>query len=160
MKDFTTFKSLDDLDTESKYLAHKAKEAAHLAYAPYSRFHVGAALILEDGTIITGSNQENAAYPLCMCAERVALYAMTSISPTKKIVKMAVVAYRKNHKELTHAASCGACRQVMAEFEERQHKPFEIVMLVAEGKWAKFPSAASLLPYVFTKDNLESSSKK
>src|SRR5687767_5008306 len=116
MKDIVFFKKLDDLDTESKYLVHKAKEAAHHAYAPYSKFHVGAAMILEDGTIVTGSNQENAAYPLCMCAERVALYTLTSMYPGKKIIKMAVVANKKNHKELTPATSCGGCRQVMAEF--------------------------------------------
>ena len=78
MKGFEIFKSIDDLDTESKYLIHKAKEAAHHAYAPYSKFHVGAALLLDDGTLVTGSNQENASYPLCMCAERVALYTAVS----------------------------------------------------------------------------------
>ncbi len=160
MKDIIFFKNFDELDTESKYLVHKAKEAAHHAYAPYSKFYVGAALILEDGTIVTGSNQENAAYPLCMCAERVALYAMAAAYPEKRIIKMAVVANKKNHKELTPASSCGACRQVMAEFEDRQHKPFEVVLLAAEGKWIKCPSAASLLPFGFSKDNLESDPKK
>jgi cytidine deaminase len=160
MKDFTVFKNLDTLDTESKYLVHKAKEAAHHAYAPYSKFHVGAALILDDGTIITGSNQENAAYPLCMCAERVALYAMAAGHPERRIIKMAIVAHKKNHKELTPAASCGACRQVMAEYEERQHKPFEIIMMVEEEKWIKCPSAASLLPFSFSKDNLGVDPKK
>lgn len=160
MKDITFFKKLDDLDTESKYLVHKAKDAAQLAYAPYSKFHVGAAMILEDGTLVTGSNQENAAYPLCMCAERVALYAMASVYPNKRIVKMAIVAHKKNHKELTPAASCGACRQVMVEFEERQHKPFEVILFAEEGKWVKCPSAVSLLPFVFSKDNLETDSKK
>lgn len=160
MKDISFFKNFDDLDTESKYLVHKAKEAAHHAYAPYSKFHVGAAMILDDGTIVTGSNQENASYPLCMCAERVALYAMAATYPGKKIVKMAVVANKKNHKELTPATSCGACRQVMAEFEERQRKPFEVILLAAEGKWIKCPSAVSLLPFAFSKDNLENDSKK
>src|SRR5690349_21612290 len=128
MKDFTVFKSMDALDTESKYLVHKAKEAAHHAYAPYSKFHVGAAMILDDSTIVTGSNQENASYPLCMCAERVALYTMASAFPDRRIVKMAIVAHKKNHKELTPATSCGACRQVMAEFEDRQKMAFEIIM--------------------------------
>jgi len=154
MTGIETFKTIDELDTESKYLVHKAKEAAHLAYAPYSKFHVGAALILEDGTIVTGSNQENAAYPLCMCAERVALYAATSLHSGKRIMKMAIVAHKKNHKELSAAASCGACRQVMAEFEERQHKPFEVVMHHTDNQWIKCASASSLLPFVFTKENL------
>lgn len=160
MKDTVFFKKLDDLDTESKYLVHKAKDAAQHAYAPYSKFNVGAAIILEDGTVVTGSNQENAAYPLCMCAERVALYAAASMYAGKKIVKMAIVAHKKNHKELTPAASCGACRQVMVEFEERQHKPIEVILFAAEDRWIKTPSAVSLLPFVFSKDNLDHDSKK
>lgn len=155
MKGFETYKTLEELDNESKYLVHKAKEAAHHAYAPYSKFHVGAALILDDGTVITGSNQENASYPLCMCAERVALYAMTTMHQGKRIMKMAVVAHKKNHKELSAASSCGACRQVMAEFEDRQGKPFEVIMHHTDSQWIKCPSASSLLPYLFTKDSLK-----
>src|SRR5882672_11681313 len=152
MKDFTFYSGIEELDSESKYLAHKAKEATGNTYAPYSKFYVGAALILEDGTLVTGANQENASYPLCMCAERVALYAAAAQFPGKKIMKLAVVAHRKNHKELASATSCGACRQVMVEFEKRQKKPFEVIMLGADGKWIKAASAGSLLPFDF---NLE-----
>jgi cytidine deaminase len=113
MKDVTSVKHLDDLDSESKYLVHKAKDATHLSYAPYSRFHVGAALLLDDGTLIQGANQENASYPLCMCAERVALYTAATQHPGKKITKLAVVAHKKNHKELVNATACGACRDVV-----------------------------------------------
>ncbi|MEJ0033109.1 MAG: hypothetical protein WDO15_23470 [Bacteroidota bacterium] len=77
------------------------------SYAPYSKFNVGAALMLEDGTIVTGSNQENASYPLCMCAERVALYTAATVHPNKKITKLAVVAHKKITKNLPpqrHAA--------------------------------------------------------
>ncbi len=155
MKGFEIFKSLDELDTESKYLIHKAKEAAHHAYAPYSKFHVGAALILEDGTLVTGSNQENASYPLCMCAERVALYAAVSQHPDKKIMKIAIVAHKKNHKELSAAASCGACRQVMTEFEERQSAPIEVIMHHTDSQWIKCPTASSLLPFVFEKSSFK-----
>jgi cytidine deaminase len=154
MKGIETFKNLEELDNESKYLVHKAKEAAHHAYAPYSKFHVGAALMLDDGTVITGSNQENASYPLCMCAERVALYAMASLHQGKRITKMAVVAHKKNHKELVAAASCGACRQVMAEFEERQHKPYEVIMHHTDSQWIKCASASLLLPFMFTSESL------
>ncbi|HCZ35121.1 MAG TPA: cytidine deaminase [Cytophagales bacterium] len=154
MKGIETFKNLEELDNESKYLVHKAKEAAHHAYAPYSKFHVGAALMLDDGTVITGSNQENASYPLCMCAERVALYAMASLHQGKCITKMAVVAHKKNHKELVAAASCGACRQVMAEFEERQHKPYEVIMHHTDSQWIKCASASLLLPFMFTSQSL------
>jgi len=154
MKDYEIFHDIEELDNESKYLIHKAKEAAHDAYAPYSKFHVGAAIILEDGTLVTGSNQENASYPLCMCAERVVLYAAASQHPNKRIMKMAVIAHRKNHKELSPASSCGACRQVMSEFEERQNKPFEVIMLKSKNEWIKCASAESLLPFVFKRNNL------
>ena len=149
MKEFTFYNHIEELDSESKYLVHKAKEATQYAYAPYSKLMVGAAVILEDGTVITGANQENAAYPLCMCAERVALYAAASQYPTHKIVKLAVVAHKKNHKELLSATCCGACRQVMLEFEQRQKKSFEVIMLGSDEKWIKCTSAASLTPFSF-----------
>jgi cytidine deaminase len=152
---FQTFADIEELDNESKYLVHKAKEATAHSYAPYSKFHVGAALILEDGTVIPGANQENASYPLCMCAERVALYATSSSHPGKRIIKIAVVAHKKNHKELTSATPCGACRQVMLEFEQRQKVAIEVIILGPDEKWVKCPSAASLLPLGFDKDSLE-----
>jgi cytidine deaminase len=152
MNDFETFETIEELDSESKYLIHKAKEATAHSYAPYSRFCVGAALILEDDTIVVGANQENASYPLCMCAERVALYAAASLHPDKRIVKMAIIAHKKNHKELTPAASCGACRQVMLEYEHRQKAAIQIVFLTKPDEWTRCESAAALLPYGFTKD--------
>ena len=155
MKEFTSYNTIEDLDSESKYLVHKAKEATAHSYAPYSKFCVGSAVILEDGTVVTGANQENASYPLCMCAERVALYTVAAQYPGKRIIKMAVVAHKKNHKELVPAASCGACRQVMLEFEQRQHKPMEVIMLGPDEKWVKCPSAVSLLPFSFDGKSLE-----
>jgi cytidine deaminase len=160
MEDFIFFDHLEDLDAESKYITHKAKEAAAHAYAPYSRFLVGAAVMLEDGTVITGTNQENAAYPSGMCAERVALYAVAATHPEAKILKLAVVARRKHAKETSPAAACGSCRQVMLEFEQKQQKTFEVIMQCQDHKWIKAPSAASLLPFAFTAENLEHGEKK
>lgn len=154
MKDFTFFSSLEALDAESKYLVHKAKEATQHAYAPYSKFYVGAALLLEDGTYVAGANQENASYPLCMCAERVALYAAASQYPGKKIKKIAVVAHRKNHKELVSASSCGGCRQVMLEYEVRQESPIEVVMF-DDNRWIRCASAAALMPFSFDISHLK-----
>jgi cytidine deaminase len=159
MKDFTLTKNFDDLDQESKYLAHKAKEAATHAHAPYSKFTVGAALILEDGSVVTGANYENAAYPSGMCAERVALFAAAAHYPGKRIMKIAVVAKRKNTKELIPATSCGPCRQVLLEFETNQKGTIEIVMQGDDHVWIKAPSAASLLPFSFTKNNLDTHAK-
>jgi len=155
MESFVIVNHLEDLDLESKYLAHKAKDAANHAYAPYSRFQVGAAVLLEDGTIITGTNQENAAYPSGMCAERVALFSAIAQHPETVIKKIAIVAKRKGGKELTPATSCGACRQVMMEFEIRQDKPVEVIMQNEDHKWVKALSAQSLLPFGFTKTSLE-----
>lgn len=154
METISEGKTLDHLDSESKYLIHKAKEAANHAYAPYSKFHVGAAVILEDGTVITGSNQENASYPLCMCAERVALYAVSSLHSGQSIMKMAVIAHKKNHKDLVPATSCGACRQVMLEYEERQGKPLKVVMLSAPDSWIECSSVKVLMPLSFDKSSL------
>ena len=152
---FTFFDHLEDLDSESKYLVHKAKDATAHSYAPYSKFCVGAALILDDGSVVLGANQENASYPLCMCAERVALYASALAHPDKKILKLAVVAHKKSHKDLTPASCCGACRQVMLEFEQRQHKAIEVIMLAPDNKWVKCSSVATLLPISFNKESLE-----
>ncbi len=154
METISEGKTFEALDSESKYLIHKAKEATAHSYAPYSKFCVGAAVILDDGTVVSGSNQENASYPLCMCAERVALYAAAAIHPNKKFLKMAVVAHKKNHKELVTATACGACRQVMVEFEERQKQPMKIVMLGPGEKWVECASARALLPMSFDKRSL------
>src|SRR5688500_1619777 len=155
MSEFTIVAHLEDFDLESKYLIHKAKDATNHAYAPYSKFLVGAAVLLEDGTVVTGSNQENAAYPSGMCAERVALFSAISQHPEAKISKIAVVAKKKGGKELVPATSCGPCRQVMLEFEIRQNKPFEVLMLNQEHQWVKASSATSLLPFCFTGASLD-----
>lgn len=160
MEKFKIVDHLEDLDLESKYLTHKAKDATGHAYAPYSKFHVGAAVLLEDGTIVTGTNQENAAYPSGMCAERVALYSAAAQFPDKVITKIAVVAKRKGGKEAVPATSCGPCRQVMLEFEQRQDKPIQVVMQSQDHRWVLAPSCESLLPFSFTKASLEHHEKK
>lgn len=154
MNEISTFDDLEALDQENRYLIHKAKEAAAHAYAPYSKFHVGCAILLSDDSVVTGSNQENASYPLCMCGERVALYAASALHPGKSIKKLVVIGYRKNHKELLAATPCGACRQVMQEFTERQPKPFSVVLFGPGNQWYLLPSATHLLPMAFDKASL------
>lgn len=155
MKEFTRTEHLEDLDAESKYLVHKAKEATSHAYAPYSKFLVGAAVLLSDGTVVTGVNQENAAYPSGMCAERVAVFTAASQHPNLEIKKIAVVARKKSSKVLTPATCCGGCRQVLLEAENKQQKPIEIVMQNHDHTWIRSVSAAALLPFGFTRANLE-----
>jgi cytidine deaminase len=160
MDNFIVVDNLEDLDTESKYLAHKAKEATTHAYAPYSKFHVGAAVLLDNGKVMTGTNQENAAYPSGMCAERVALFAAYAMYPEAKVIKIAIAAKRKGNKELSPATSCGPCRQVMLEVELRQSAAFQIIMLNQDHQWVQAPSAESLLPFCFTNASLEHGEKK
>ncbi len=154
MSQSATLHYLSEVDNESKYLIHKAREASQHAYAPYSKFYVGAALLLDNGTLVTGSNQENASYSLCLCAERVALFTAAATHPGKAIVKMAVAAHKKNHKNLLPAPPCGACRQVIIEFEHRQKKPLSVVFQVAADQWVIADSASAFLPHPFIQDNL------
>ena len=143
------------LSSEDLVLIAKAKEALRQAYAPYSGFHVAAAILLDNGVVVTGTNQENAAYPSGMCAERVVLYALASQYPESSIMKMVVVAARANVIELTPATSCGACRQVMLEFEHRQGDPYQVIMYYDYDQWVVAKSAEALLPYSFKKSNLD-----
>lgn len=155
MSDFTLTKDASNLDFESKHLFEKAKAALKNAHAPYSKFRVATAVLLADGTVVTGSNQENASYPAGMCAERVALYAVASQHPGKQIKKLLVLAQREGQEILAPATSCGPCRQVMLEFEQRQGRPFEVVMLNQDREWVTTRSAESLLPFSFTNVSLQ-----
>jgi len=155
MNDFTILKDSVNLDDESKMLMEKAKEALQYAYAPYSNFHVATAILLSDGSIVTGTNQENAAYPSGMCAERVALFTVASQYPGQEIKKLVVVAKFANQSVLAPATSCGPCRQVMLEFEQRQRKPIEIIMQSQNHEWVKAHSAECLLPFCFSPENLQ-----
>ncbi len=145
-KDFS-ITSYDQLNDEEKNLIKTAKNATTFAYAPYSSFLVGTTLLLENGAMVFGANQENASYPLCMCAERVALYSKSMNYPQFKILKMIVVAHKND--EFVPATCCGACRQVMVEYEQRQAKDFEVIMQIKPQKWLKSRSAAILVPFQF-----------
>lgn len=135
-------------------LMSKAEETTQDAYAPYSGFQVGVAVLLENGQIVTGSNQENAAYPSGLCAERVALFSAASHYPDKKILKISVAA-RNKKGEITPVTPCGSCRQVMLEYEYKQEHPIEIFLLGTEQKILRFNSAASLLPLGFNRSQIK-----
>lgn len=130
-------------------LIKSAKEATESSYAPYSNFYVGAAALLEDGTIVIGSNFENASYPLCLCAERVALASIHSQYPGAIVKMMAVTAVNPNQKMSEPIAPCGACRQVLLEYEQKQKENIKIIMFGEEGDVAVCDSAAKLLPLAF-----------
>ncbi len=119
------------------------------SYAPYSNFYVGAAALLSNGKIHTGCNQENASYPLCMCAERVALYSAGSVDPKVNIESIAIIA-KNPKKEIDRPISpCGACRQVILEFQNKQQSPIKIYLKADSPNIYEFESAKDLLPFSF-----------
>lgn len=143
-----------ELDTTLHTLVEKAKAMTKQAYSPYSGFCVGAAALLKDGTIVTGSNQENAAYPSGLCAERVALFAANANYPSQPVVALAIACYTKGHFTKKAGTPCGACRQVMLETEHRYATPMQVV-LYGEDECVIFEAAADLLPLSFVAENLE-----
>ena len=143
----------EELDAEHRQLLDAAQEAAHNAYAPYSQFHVGAALLLDDGTVITGSNQENASYPAGCCAERTALFYAGANHPNTPIRHIAIVAFN-GQGQVEQISPCGICRQVLLESEQRQGSPISVWLFGREAIY-RFPSASSLLPFCFGKEALE-----
>lgn len=145
----------DELPEQDALLMKAAMDACNNAYAPYSGFKVGAALLMDDGTIIKGSNQENAAYPSGLCAERVAFFNAGANYPQKRIVAVAVTAVLKNHIHPHPVSPCGDCRQVMAEFEHRYGNPIRIIMMTEKNQYVILKSVKELLPFLFSSDSLK-----
>lgn len=143
----------DELSKEQQAVVAKAKEQTEHSYCPYSGFHVGAAVELEDGTTVLGANQENAAYPSGLCAERVALFAAGAQYPELPVKRLAIACYTGGHFTEEPGSPCGACRQVMIETEDRYKQPMEVI-LYGDKETYIFRSAADLLPLIFVGDNL------
>lgn len=143
------FESISDLPSSIQNLMNEAHQASENAYAPYSRFKVGAALQLESGEIIIGNNQENAAYPSGLCAERVAVFHAGATHPNATIVSMALTAKSLNNKVTNPVPPCGACRQVLAEYEVKQESSIAIYFMGETGKIVKANSVKELLPLIF-----------
>lgn len=148
------YDNFKDLPGDVSSLMEKAVEARKRAYAPYSNFLVGSALLLDNGEVITGNNQENASYPSGLCAERTAIYYAGSQFPNAKVLKMAITAGSKNKTTDEAIPPCGACRQAIAEYEIKQESPIEIYFMGEIGKVIKSDSLANLLPLVFNKSVL------
>lgn len=143
----------EELTSDEKKIIDAAKEAAKNAYAPYSRFQVGAALQLSNGTIIQGSNQENAAYPSGLCAERIALFYANSNFPDEAVLKMAVTACSEGDFTETPVTPCGACRQVMLEVHNRYRQPMRLYLYGVHEIWI-VEKITDILPLAFGKDSL------
>jgi cytidine deaminase len=153
---FKEYASLTELDKTYQDLCHEAVKAMANSHSPYSKFRVGAALLLQSGKIIHGSNQENVAYPSGLCAERVALFNWGANHPNDPIVAMAVTAKTDEFELLQPTASCGACLQVMAECENMQGNPIEVILFSNNGKAWVINGVNNFLPFLFFEDRLKS----
>ena len=151
---FSVFETVSELPNDIQNLMAQAIAVRKNAYAPYSKFRVGAALLLDNGKIVLGSNQENAAYPSGLCAERVAVFQAGAIYPDAKIVKMAITAASDTNPTKSPIPPCGSCRQSIAEYEIKQETPIEIYFMGEIGVIYKSDSLKNLLPFMFDKNFL------
>lgn len=155
MKKITISAELQVYDSEAELpqdvqeLMQQAIKAREDSYSPYSQFKVGAAILLENEEVVTGSNQENASYPAGLCAERTAIFYAGAKYPKTKIRKMALTARSENHLVEVPTPPCGSCRQAIAEYEVKQDQPIEIYFMGEKGKVVKADSISDLLPLIF-----------
>lgn len=145
--------SFDELENSEKQLINKAKEQIEKAYAPYSKFHVGAAVELENGEIFAASNQENSAYPSGLCAERVAIFFANAQFPTVPVKSLAVAAFTNGEFVAEPITPCGSCRQVVLETEIRFEKNIKI-LLYGTNHVYQLENIKQLLPLCFEKSSL------
>ena len=143
------YEAIDEVSEDVQSLMQKAIEVRDNAYAPYSNFKVGAAILLKNGEIVIGSNQENASYPSGLCAERTAIYAAGARFPDEEILKIAISARSMRHKLEAPVPPCGACRQALVEYEVKQDKNIELFFMGETGKVVKAHSVRDLLPFIF-----------
>jgi cytidine deaminase len=148
---FEIYDSIKELEPSAQALLQKAAEARKKAYAPYSKFLVGAALELENGKLISGSNQENASYPSGLCAERTAVYYAGAEFPNQKILRMAIVAGSSITPTTKPIPPCGACRQALSEYEVKQNTPMKLYFMGTSGQIAVSKSVENILPWIFDK---------
>lgn len=146
--DYTVYASLNQLNADDQKLLYAAVEVSKNAYAPYSNFHVGAAVKLENGETVLGSNQENGAYPSGLCAERVALFAASANFPNTAMNTLAIYA-EQSVEEGDQISPCGACRQVMSEYEQKQNQKLRVLLMNENGKVWELESTDFFLPFAF-----------
>ena len=152
---FEEYDNIDELSAEDRSLLEHARSAIKAAYAPYSAYYVGAAVLLENGKIFTGNNQENVAYPSGICAERVALFYASSQFPDIAVKAIAVSARAKGFKVNSPVTPCGSCRQVMAETENRFQNQLRLIMRGENGKINIVSGVSNILPLMFRAEELK-----
>ena len=149
-----SYDSIHELEDADAWLLEEAREVTAQAYAPYSRFQVGAVIRLVNGEIIAGTNQENASFPVGLCAERVALSAAAAIYPNVAIDTIAVSYHSLEGDSSTPISPCGICRQTLAEYEMRQDTPIRLILGGLQGKVLIIDNATDLLPLGFSQTDL------
>ena len=147
------FAQFEELSLQEQKLVEKAKAATSNSYANYSHFNVGAACLLADGQIVIGANQENAAFPSGLCAERTAVFAAQANHPELAITTLAIAAKNERGFLKDPISPCGACRQVILEIEDRYKQPVRILLYGTEGIYC-FKSIKDLLPFSFVDANM------
>ncbi|MDO9511630.1 MAG: cytidine deaminase [Bacteroidales bacterium] len=152
---YSEYDSRTELPTDDRKLLEMATDATHHAYAPYSGFHVGAAIKLKNGKYFLGNNQENASFPAGICAERSVLFYTSANYPGEVIESIAITAKARNFDTSEPVSPCGICRQVMAEYEKLQKSPIRIILAGSTGSIYIADSAADLLPLQFSGENLK-----
>jgi cytidine deaminase len=152
---FDVYDSIDELSEADAWLLREAQEVTELAYAPYSNFHVGAVAKLINGEIVAGSNQENASYPVGLCAERVLLGSLSSLYPKVPVESIAISYQNKTLVSDHPIAPCGICRQSLQEYESRTQRAIRLILGGMEGKIYIIPSASMLLPFTFSSNDLK-----
>lgn len=155
--DFEEFEDISNLEKEDAALLEEARKTTQKAYAPYSNFLVGAAAIFKNGEKVFGTNQENASYPVGICAERVLLASASMLQTDEPILTMAI-----SYNNLSRVGGsdrpispCGMCRQSLAEYEQRTNHPMRLILSGMEGKVLVIKSAAQLLPFSFNSDSMK-----
>ena len=152
---YKVYDSIEELPEEQQWLLNEAREVTEQAYAPYSRFQVGAIARLANGEIVAGTNQENASFPVGLCAERVLLASVSSIFP-KIPVETVAISYKSETQKSDHPISpCGICRQSLQEFESRVGHPIQLILGGITGPVYVIDSASKLLPLAFTSEELK-----
>jgi cytidine deaminase len=152
---FDVYDSINELSPGDASLVKAARDVTGNAYAPYSNFNVGAVARLSNGKTVTGTNQENAAYPVGICAERVLLSAVASLFPNMAIDTIAISYDNKNGKSDRPISPCGICRQTLSEYEERIKQPIRLILSGLEGKIYIIQKASQLLPLSFGGEDLK-----
>lgn len=149
---YSDYGHYSELIDQFQDLLVKSKEMAEDAYAPYSNFKVGSSVLLKNGKVVGGSNQENRAFPSGLCAERVALFSASAQNPNEEILAIAVYVDIQDQ-----ISPCGSCRQVMLEYEEKQGKPIVLLLMNGKGEVRRFNAASDLLPFGFKFNNFSNS---